>query len=239
MNILITGGASGLGEAITRKIAKNVTKVYFTYSKSADNAKKIETDHPNAFSIKCDFTIEDNVIALKDKIAELDLDVLINNAYTGDAIKSYFHKIPSDDFLSDFKTNIIPTVIVTQTAINSFRKKKFGKIITVLTSFLINTPPIGSSIYVANKAYLEELTKVWATENAKYNITSNAVSPAFMLTSFTNRTDQRIIEQMIADHPLKKILKPEEVAESVLFLINATQQINGINLIINSGQNIK
>jgi 3-oxoacyl-[acyl-carrier protein] reductase len=240
MIILITGGASGLGEAITRKAAQDLNnEVYFTYSKSETNAKKIASDYSNAFSIKCDFKNPDEVEALKDRIERLQLDVLINNAYTGEPIKSYFHKIPPQSFLSDFKDNIIPTVIVTQSAINSFRKKKYGKIITILTSFLVNTPPLGSSIYVANKAYLEELMKVWATENAKYNITSNAISPSFMLTNLTNDTDERVIEQMIEGHPLKKILTTQEVAESVVFLINATQQLNGLNIVLNSGVNIK
>lgn len=56
MNILITGGASGLGEAITKKLAKDINNnVYFTYFKSETNAKKIKFDFSNAFPIKCDF----------------------------------------------------------------------------------------------------------------------------------------------------------------------------------------
>jgi 3-oxoacyl-[acyl-carrier protein] reductase len=240
MIFLVTGGASGLGEAITRKIAQNDGyTVYFTYSRSVDSAKKIEHDFKNAIAIKCDFKNDAEVEALKNQIATLNIDGLINNAYTGEAIKTYFHKIPQQDFLADFKDNIIPTIAITQAAINNFRKKKFGKVITVLTSFLINTPPTGASVYVANKAYLEQLTKVWAAENAKYNITSNTVSPAFMLTNFTNDTDERVIEQMIVDHPLKKILTVDEVADVVVFLTQSTQQINGVDLIINSAVNIK
>jgi len=240
MIILVTGGASGLGEAITRTIARDVNcTVYFTYNRSEENARMIESDCTNAFSIKCDFKNENDLEHLVNRIHDLKLDVLINNAYTGEAIKTYFHKIPQQDFLSDFSNNIIPTIFITQAAINSFRKRKFGKIITVLTSFLINTPPLGSAIYVANKAYLEQLTKVWATENIKYNITSNAISPAFMLTNFTSDTDERVIEQMLNDHPLKKLLTPLEVAESIAFLTHSTQQINGINIILNSGTNIE
>ena len=240
MIILVTGGASGLGAAITRKLAQDANcSVYFTYNQSTAYAKEIELEFPNTIAVKCDFRDEDDVRALKDKIGQMDLDVLINNAYTGQAIKSYFHKINPNDFSDDFKANIIPTVAITQSAITAFRKKKYGKIITILTSFLVNTPPAGSSVYVANKAYLEQLTKIWATENAKYNITSNAVSPAFMLTNFTKDTDERVIEQMAADHPLKKILTASEVAASVHYLVFASQQINGINLIINSAANIK
>jgi len=240
MIILVTGGSSGLGEAITRKIAGDPNcKVYFTYNQSETNAKKIESDFPNAIAFKCNFRNEDDIEFLKEQIIKLNIDILINNAYFGEPIKSYFHKIPASDFLLDFKENIIPTVILTQAAINCFRKKKFGKIISISTSFLINTPPTGSSVYVANKAYLEQLSKIWAVENAKYNIVSNCISPSFMLTNFTKTVDDRVIEQMTENHPLKKLLTPEEVAESVFFLLNATQQINGLNIILNSATSIK
>lgn len=229
-----------MGEAITRLLAQDLNAiVYFTYSKSKDSAENLENDYSNVFAIKCDFNSEEDLTLLKNKIAELDLDALINNAYSGDAIKTYFNKITPDEFLTGFKENIIPTVIITQAAITAFKKKKFGKIINILTSFLVNTPPLGSAVYVANKAYLQQLSKVWASENAKYNITSNAVSPSFMLTNFTADTDERILEEMQAKHPLKKILTTAEVAETVLFLVNSTQQINGVDILLNSGTNLK
>ena len=104
---------------------------------------------------------------------------------------------------------------------------------------MINTPPIGSSVYVANKAYLEKLTKVWAVENSKFNITSNSVSPSFMETNLTSKFDSRIIEQMIEAHPLRKILTIDEVAETVLFLTSASSQINGVDILLNAGAIIK
>lgn len=240
MNIVITGGASGLGEAITRTLAKDTANVvYFSYNNSLSNAIKIEKDFYNTHSIKCDFKNVEEVNSLKNKIDTMDLDVLINNAFTGNFIETYFHKTSPDVFSSGFNNNIIPAIILTQAAINHFRKKKKGKIITILTSGLLNNPPIGASVYLANKAYLSSLTKIWATENAKFNITSNSVSPAFMLTNLTKDTDERVIEQMIEKHPLKKLLTIEEVAETVLFLVNASPQINGIDIAINSGVNIK
>ena len=240
MNILITGGASGLGEAITRILAKNKAHtIYFTYSNSKHGAKRIELDFTNALSIKCDFTNAAEVTSLVNNIDNLNIDVLINNAYAGKAIHTYFHKIPYDNFKGDFINNIIPTIRITQSIIASFRKKKKGKIITVLTSFLVNTSPLGASCYVANKAYLESLVKSWASENIKFNITSNSVSPGFMRTGLTSQVDERIIEKMISDHPLKKLLTVEEVAETVLYLTMVTSQINGVDIILNAGTNIK
>lgn len=240
MNILVTGGASGLGEAITRNLAKDLNNtVYFTYSSSEANAKKIESDFSNTFSLKCDFKNSSEVQLLVNKVDDLKLDLLINNAYSGTPIRTYFHKISPDTFSSEFMLNIMPTILITQSAISSFRKKKKGKIITILTSFLLNTPPLGSSSYVASKAYLGSLVKSWAAENSKFNITSNSISPSFMQTNLTLDVDERVIEQIVNEHPLKRILTVDEVAESVFFLTNATSQINGIDIILNAGTSIK
>ena len=237
MNILITGGSSGLGEAIARKAAQEQgAKVFFTYNQSEEKAKAIEADYSNTNAIKCDFKNDTEVRDLVNLIPQLDIDIIINNAYSGSFIASYFHKTPVDNFAAGFTENILPTILLTQAAINVFRKKKSGKIITILTAALVNTPPIGSAVYVANKAYLQQLTKIWATENVKFNITSNTVSPSFMRTGFTASIDERLVEQMENNHPL---LKTDEVADGVCFLINASPRINGIDLIINSGDNIQ
>jgi len=240
MNILITGGASGLGHEITLRMASVAgNNVYFTYCNSVNAAQKITTEFSNTTSFKCDFRNEKNISELKEKITSYNIELLINNAYSGDFIRSYFHKENVGDFFKAFNEDILPVINITQAAINHFRNKKCGKIITILTAALVNTPPIGSAIYVANKAYLKELTKVWAIENAKFNISSNTISPAFMLTNLTSGMDERMVEQMIQSHPLKKLLTVQEVAESVFFLANSSSQINGMDLIINAAANIQ
>ncbi|MFT5248465.1 MAG: 3-oxoacyl-[acyl-carrier protein] reductase [bacterium] len=240
MNILITGGASGLGKAITEILAGNKNNtVYFTYSKSKEKAEEIKSFFENTISIKCDFSEPSELLSLQDRVKEMDLDVLINNAYSGKINQMHFHKYPPIDFLKDFTDNIIPTITITQAAIKWFRKKKKGKIITILSSGLINVPPTGMSSYIANKAYLEKLTKCWANENSKFNITSNSVSPSFMKAALTDDFDDRIVEQMTLNHPNKKLITTNEVAESVMFLTKAGNHINGVDLLMNAGVNIK
>ncbi|RZL69063.1 MAG: SDR family oxidoreductase [Pedobacter sp.] len=240
MNVLITGGSSGLGSAITKQMAsEGKYNVYFTYARSKDKAKAIERQYSNCKAIKCDFKIAAEIEELIGIIPELDIEILINNAYTGQFLDSYFHKSKEFDFMESFSNNILPVIKITQTCITHFRKKKHGKIVTVLTAALVNNPPIGAAIYTANKAYLMQLSKVWATENSKYGITANTISPAFMQTDFTDSIDDRIVEQIISGHPLKRLLTTDEVAESVLFLAKSTQQINGIDLLLNSAVNIK
>jgi 3-oxoacyl-[acyl-carrier protein] reductase len=240
MNVVITGGASGLGEAITRKLAQDAgNTIYFTYSRSEEKARQLEQELNNVRSCKCDFRDEEQVKLLLGKLPGWNIDVLVNNAYSGSFIDTYFHKTEPTGFLTEFKNNILPTLSITQAALQLFRKKKSGKIITVLTAALVNTPPVGASAYVANKAYLEEMVKVWATENNRFNISSNAVSPAFMPTDFTKSIDERLVEQMLEAHPLKKFITPAEVAEAVAYLAAASAQVNGINMILNAGASLR
>jgi NADP-dependent 3-hydroxy acid dehydrogenase YdfG len=59
-----------------------------------------------------------------------------------------------------------------------------------------------------------------------------------MLTNMAASVDERILEKMIETHPLKKLLTTEEVAETIQFMVNAPQQMNGVNIVINSAKNI-
>lgn len=238
MKILVTGGASGLGKEITSLLAdKKDSVVYITYNKSVEEARAICSNHSNVHSIKCDFSNPDDLKKLTEKINEIELDILINNAL-GSFKKNHFHKLPPDSFVESFTNNILPVILITQNCILKFRKQKDGRIINILSSAIINTPPIGWSEYVAKKNYLLSLSKSWAVENAAFNITSNCISPSFMQTALNADIDDRLVEQMVQSHPFKKLLTPKEVADSVLFLCTCSKHINGINLVMNAAENI-
>lgn len=239
MNILITGGASGLGASISQTLLNDKNNfVYFTYHHSVNSASLLELENGNIKGIKCNFNDPEELNLLLRDLSGLEIDVLINNAFSTKISMKHFHKMSVEDFEMGFSSNIIPTIKIVQTLLPKFRKKKFGKIITILSSAIINKPPLGYAEYVAAKAYLHSLAKSWASENANYGITSNCISPSFMKTNLTSDTDDRVIEEIIANHPLKRLLTPLEVADSVMFLVNCSQQINGINLTINSASNV-
>lgn len=238
MNILVTGGASGLGASIVSVLAADAgNTVYFTYASSADKAKALEAAMPNTKGIHCDFADGESVSKLLAAIPTFDLDVLVNNA-NGKIHKGHFYKMEAEVFRSSFEQNILQTLRITQEAIKIFRKKKFGKIINIITSAIISKPPVGWSEYVANKAYLLSMSKSWAIEGVKFNITSNSISPAFMLTNIHADTDERVIEQIVQAHPMGKLLETGEVAQAVKFLVHATQQINGTNMVMNAGDDM-
>ena len=96
---------------------------------------------------------------------------------------------------------------------------------------------MGYSVYSATKAYVEQLSKCWCKENARFGITANSVSPEYMQTKFSN-VDERVIEQMTNEHPLKSLLRPEEVADVIAMLLQSSAQLNGVNIPVNAGQGI-
>ena len=239
MNILVTGGASGLGEAITSRLASvKEDIIYFSFHTSTDKAKNIERQYPNCKGIKCDFRNDHDIESVMALIDDAGINVLINNAFATGITQQHFHKTDVSVFINNFHVNVIPVIRITQKAISVFRKRKYGKIITVLSSAIAGNPPVGWSEYVAEKAYLAALCKSWAAENISFNITSNAISPSFLQTDLTSDTDERIIEDMRENHPLKRLLTTNEVADTIMFLSTCSQQINGINLLINAGNRV-
>ena len=239
MNILVTGGTGGLGSAIVRKLAADAeNQVYFTYCNSEDVANAITEELCNTTAFRCNQRDDTDLNDLTKAINDWNLDVLVNNAWTGSPEGIRFHKLTLEQLSCDFTNNVLPTIAVTQAALETFRKKKNGKIITILTSSLIGVPPLGYGMYGSSKAYIAQMAKTWSKEYIKQGITSNCISPDFMQTGFTSGIDSRVVEQMAAEHPLKQIVQTENVAEVVAFLAYCTNYINGVNIPINAGINI-
>lgn len=237
MNILITGGTSGLGKATVELMAKDGHQVYFSYLVTEEFTKAAEDlmrQYDNVKAEPLNFCEPESVDAFCEKMKEWSIDVLVNCTYVGRPQTTYFHKIEPEEFLKAFQFNIIPTVKITQTAIEGMKKRKFGKIINIITEAVIGLPPMGYTLYAANKAYLMELSNVWNKEYTRFNITSNCILPAYMQTKFAE-VDERILEQMQQEHPLKQLLTVEEVAQAVKFFVDASQQVNGVKLPINAG----
>lgn len=229
MNILITGGGSGLGEAITRELALDEEcRIFFTYCRSEANAHLLEKSFPNTTAIRVDFTKKEDIAALIQQMETMKLDALINNAITGIELKR-FHEVDPEFYLERFQKNVTPVIAITSQAINIFRKRGKGKIITILTSYLSQHPPLGLSAYVAEKAYLASLNKSWATENSRFHITANTISPSFMSTGLTKEFDQRLIAG-----EAKNALDPNVVAQKVGELLHSADEVSGTDFMIKS-----
>lgn len=239
MKILVTGGSSGLGKATVERLLQDENNyLCFTYNRHADEAIRLMDECTRVVALKCDFADETEVDSLIGQITTFGPDVLINNAYTGLPQGKHFHKTDYMEFVASFQRNLIPIIRITQACIGVFRKKKFGKIINILTAALLDVPPVGYAVYASNKAYLQQLSKSWNAEYSKYHITSNCISPGFMQTNLALEVDERVVEKLKEAHPLHALLTPDEVADVVTALVYASQQVNGVNIPVNAAQHI-
>ena len=232
MNVFISGGSKGLGKAIVECFAcKPGNIVYFTYNKSIEAAVELKKKYPHINPIHCDFTNNSDLLELNDKLNKIPIDVLINN-YSTNFSRNHFHKTDLNAFERIFVQNVLPVISISQILIKQFIKKRKGKIITILSSSVSEFPPVGMSAYTASKNYMLSLHKSWSVEYLRYNITSNCISPSMMQTDMNEKVDDRIIESFLANHPLKRMVSTEEVAETVFFLAHSSSHINGQNIVL-------
>lgn len=233
MKAVVTGGSSGIGKEITLFLLESGYEVLFTYFKGSESAEEICEKYPLANKQKIDFTQASEMSSFLEEIESFDLDILINNYYNGTFIDTYFHKTNPDNFVNQFVNNVVPTLQLTQKCINVFRKKKFGKIINILSSSLRQTA-MGTSVYNANKAYLLQMSKHWAAENVKFGITCNSVSPAFVLTDFHKEMHEAHKEIIMTAYPLKNNLIGKDIAEFIGLCINGGLHFNGNHIFLDA-----
>jgi len=238
MTILITGGSRGLGRALVETLAADPdNQILFTYCHHEDEAQALAGRFQKVRALQVDFFSEESVNAFTKGLETEHIDVLINNAYAGNPQGTHFYKSDPDDFAKAFQANVMPFIKITQACIKGMRKQKFGKIINIITSYVIDVPPTGFSVYTATKAYIRQLSKSISKEMGRFNITSNCILPDYMQTDFGKVEDFQL-EQMKDAHPLKELLKPQEVAELVASLLKASQQLNGAEIPVNAAQHM-
>ena len=209
----------------------------FTYCRHEDEAQALAGRFANVRAVQVDFSIEASVKSFAEMIATEPVDVLINNAYAGSPQGVHFHKTAPEDYAKAFETNVMPVIRITQACVAGMRKRKFGKIINIITSYVMDVPPTGFSVYTATKAYIRQMSKSWSKELGRFNITSNCILPDYMQTSFGQVEDFQL-DQMKNAHPLKELLKPEEVAQVAHHLIQSSQQLNGVEIPVNAAQHM-
>lgn len=235
MNILVTGGTSGLGEAIVTALLRSGHSVHFTYCGNAKKAEELCKEGSTIFAYHCDFRDKSSVEDFCLTLGEMELDALVNNAFTGHFLERQCHRNDPSIYQEMFQNNVIPTLQITHQAIVGFKKRHFGRIVTILTSGLLGNPPVGSSAYVAAKAYLGQMSRCWATEYIRSGITANTISPSFMRTNFTAEMDERVADAIASSHPLGRLLDCHDAARTVEFLLTSPADVNGVDIPVTAG----
>lgn len=217
----ITGATRGIGKQIAITLAKIGYNIAINYRKENDDLentiaeiKKIGVD---VLAVQGDVAIfEDCERFVQEIVNEFGkIDVLVNNA--GITKDMLLMRMKKEDFNQVIDTNLVGTFNVTKNVIVHMMKAKKGKIINI-SSVVGVSGNAGQTNYAASKAGIIGFTKSLAKEVASRNILVNAVAPGFIETNMTDVLKEEIKEEIAKNIPLKRMGRPEDVANVVKFL---------------------
>ena len=220
---LITGAAKGIGKQIALTLAKNGYDIainYRTENEELENLKKqIEENNVKCLLVKGDVSnYEDCESFVKETVDNLgSIDVLVNNA--GITKDMLLMRMKKEDFEQVIDINLVGTFNVTKNVIPYMMKSRSGNIVNI-SSVVGISGNAGQTNYSASKAGIIGFTKSLAKEVASRNIRVNAVAPGFIETSMTDVLKDEIKEEIAKNIPLKRMGKPEDVANVVKFLVS-------------------
>lgn len=240
---MITGGSKGLGAEFVKELSKSDDNaIYFTY---ADASADLQP-YANVIPILCSQRNESDIIDCVERIfgEQGKIDVLVNNAC------SSFK--PCDFLDTDWRmfqdildVNVRGAYLFIREVSRIMKQQTnadalgigHGRIINILSSYIINVPPEKLSFYITAKYALAGLSKAAAAELCKYGITVNMISPGLMATQLTNYLPTRYFEAYKQKHPMKRMTTTADVADVLTFLISdGARFINGVNIPVNGGE---
>jgi len=234
---LVTGAAQGIGRCIVETFAKQNALLVIGCDMNIGGMADLEKTYSNVRSLElnvCDRqTIENAVNQLKEEFGRID--VLVNNA--GVTRDNLIDKMTEDQWDTVVDVNLKGVFNMTQAIAPLMMENEQGAIIT-MSSVVGTDGNIGQSNYAATKGGVIAMTKGWAKEFSRKGakVRVNCVAPGFVETQLTVNLPEKVIDFMTAKTPLRRMGKPTDIAEGVLFLASDRASfITGQTLKIDGG----
>lgn len=235
---LVTGASRGIGKAIALALAREGCKVAVNYLKNEMEAQKvvqeIEDNGGEALAVKGDVSISSEAEGMinfcLDKFKRID--ILINNA--GVTRDSLIMRMKEEDWDMVINANLKGVYNCTRAVIRPMMKQKGGRIINI-ASVVGLAGNAGQANYAAAKAGIIGLTRSVAREVASRGILVNAIAPGFIETEMTEVLVSQVKDKMLEGIPLNRFGRPEEVAETAVFLASKANYITGQVLVVDGG----
>jgi 2-hydroxycyclohexanecarboxyl-CoA dehydrogenase len=214
---LVTGGAGGIGVAISRRLAAEGAEVWVG-DLDEQGASKVAAEI-SGHAVALDVTDRDSAQAAIEEIG--GLDVLVNNAGTDEF--GFFTQTTPEMWERVLAVNLGGVLNCTHVALPGMQERGYGRIVSI-SSEAGRVGSKGSAVYSAAKGGVIAFMKVIARENARYGITANSIAPGPIETPLLmgaaqfGEIGEKLIETMKGATQMRRLGQPDEVAAAVAFL---------------------
>jgi len=225
---IVTGGARGIGAAVSRRLAEDgmaVAVLDLNAPSCEAVVDEIMAAGGTAIAVGANVADEAEVGAAVDRIAaELGAPtVLVNNA--GIIRDNMLHKMSVDDWDAVLGVHLRGAFLMSRAVQPYMREADWGRIVNLSSTSALGNR--GQANYSAAKAGIQGLTKTLAIELGRFNVTANAIAPGFIQTDMTAATAERIglafdefITMAASQIPVGRVGQPEDIAHTVSFLVS-------------------
>jgi len=233
---LVTGGSRGIGAAIVKALAEAGAKVIFTYSRDELAAQALMNPYNQSGlqvkAVQADFLSASGIQRLIEEITGEEIDYLVNNA--GLLRDGPIYKMPESDWGEVVQVNLNALFSITKKLIPTLAYRK-GSIVNISSVSGISGA-VGQVNYCAAKAGVNGFTKALAREVGPLGIRVNAIAPGFIETDMLLTVHPQKIGSLYRDVPLRRLGKPEDVAEAALFMLSdSAAYMTGTVMVLDGG----
>jgi acetoacetyl-CoA reductase len=238
---LVTGSSRGIGRAIADELMRQGAHCVYNCMNSIEALERLLFErHGHAgrsIGVQADVSkpqaCEQLVKRTLDEFGRVD--ILVNNA--GITRDKTLRKMTDEDWHKVMEYDLNSVFYLTRLALPHMIEKQYGRIVNV-SSIIGQTGNLGQANYAAAKAGMVGFTKSVAREVARYGITVNAVCPGFIDTDMLHAVPEDARQKIIAQIPLARFGRPEEVAAMVRFLVAEGEWVTGQQFNVNGGMHM-
>lgn len=231
----VTGATAGIGKAIAQTFAHAGAKV-IALGTNRERGEELEKESNGAITfMQVDVSNKEQLEkAIEETLAKFQkIDILVNNA--GITRDGLLMRMSDEDWERVLAVNLNSCFYAARAIMRPFMKAKKGKIINV-SSVVGLMGNAGQTNYAASKGALISFSKSLAKEVASRNITVNCIAPGYIDTSMTEKIPEAKRQEAVAQIPLGRMGKPEDIAKACLFLASPdADYITGQVIVVDGG----